>query len=311
MTTVVEIFGKDNELKPNNYVRVLDHGFVGLVDVMGTDNSVVQAARVSYGDGTKSVSDDTTLIRYLLRHEHGTPFEMCELKFHIKCPILTIRQLIRHRVANINEQSGRYSKLTEEFYMPDFDVIQPQSKDNKQGRSGDMSLKNKKGVQWLMQTTYDNSYKSYRLLLGEKNEELDEYYDVYGSDSILDDDFTGVAKELARSVMPVGGYTEFYWKMDLRNLFGFLKLRLDSHAQYEIRVFGEAIASYVKEKFPISYKACEDYVLNAYKVSSMEKNMLKSILEKYNVTKDDISQIGISFGMTKREIVDFNKEFFK
>ena len=201
MTTLKEI-----DLKDERYVQVLDKGFVGLVDYMGTDNSVVQAARVSYGTGTKKVQEDRGLIRYLMRHEHTTPFEMCDVKFHIRLPIFVMRQLIRHRTAQVNEYSGRYSVMTDEFYVPK--KFEKQSKTNMQGR--DESLDDQQGkLTWMMDDVHNNAYGMYEELL-----ELD------------------VARETARAVLPVSNYTEAYWKCNIKNFLHMAWLRMVSHAQW-------------------------------------------------------------------------------
>lgn len=223
--------------------KCLDHGFVRLVDWMGDDTSIVQAARVSYGKGTKSVSEDTALIRYLMRNMHTSPFEMVEFKFHVKLPIFVARQWIRHRTANVNEYSGRYSEMPDEFYLPQPDQIRSQSSTNKQGRSSE-TIPQANEIISRMQKTQQILH--------------DEYSDF------LD---MGLARELARINLPLSNYTEWYWKIDLHNLFHFLRLRLDSHAQYEIRVYADAIAKIIKQIVPIAYQAFEDYTLNAVRFS--------------------------------------------
>jgi thymidylate synthase (FAD) len=205
-----------------NYTPILDHGFVGLVDSMGSDSAVVQAARVSYGAGTKQVNDDRNLIRYLMRHKHTTPFEMCEVKFHLKMPIFVMRQLVRHRTASINEYSARYSVMTDEFYIPELEQIQKQSTTNKQGREeSEWFFNDKREVQHAFQRSFHNAYKEYTSLLGKED--------------------NGLARELARSVLPVGGYTELYWKANLKNFLHMIKLRSDPHAQWEIQELANAM----------------------------------------------------------------------
>lgn len=300
-----------NDVKDDpKYIVVHEHGFVGLVDHMGTDASIVQAARVSYGAGTKSVSDDRTLIRYLLRHKHTTPFEMCEVKFHMKLPIFVARQLIRHRTASVNEYSGRYSEMPNEFYVPDWDDVQPQSTDNKQGRSGQFVTATKHDVARTIQHCYDYCYGEYSgLIAGE--------YDTV-------DKGTGVSKELARVILPVGNYTEWYWKIDLHNLFHFLKLRLDPHAQKEIRDFADAIYRLLQPIFPVACEAFEDYINQAKTLSRMEVKLLKLLLYANTdfppVNKEDLgkpfSEVGIkivgsSLGMSKREIDEFVSDWLK
>ncbi len=237
---------------PEGAIRCLDKGFIRLVDYMGSDDAIVQAARVSYGKGTTKVSRDKGLIRYLLRHRHSTPFEMVELKFHAKMPIFVARQWVRHRTANINEYSLRYSEAREDFYIPELKDIHFQSKFNKQGRDSETvpnELK-EKVVQYFEEIS-DRTFQIYQ--------ELND---------------AGIARELARSILPVNLYTEWYWKNDLHNTLHFLRLRMDSHAQYEIRVFADAMAEFVKKVAPIAYEAFEDYGLNGMFLSDLEKNVL-------------------------------------
>ena len=208
-------------------------GFVRLVDYMGDDSSIVQAARVSYGNGTKKVHEDRGLIRYLIRHQHWTPVEMVEFKFHVKMPVFVARQWIRHRTANVNEISARYSEMKDEMYLPPLEQISSQSKDNKQGRNPDpFPEETSQSIQKIIAEGNENQYKLYQSLLE-----------------------MGVARELARTVLPVGHYTEWYWKIDLRNLMNFLALRLDPHAQWEIRVYAEAMAEIVKKAVPVAWEA--------------------------------------------------------
>jgi len=261
------------------YVTVLDHGFVGVVDTMGTDASIVQAARVSYGDGTKTVLEDRGLIRYLMRHKHTSPFEMCQIKLHIKMPIFVMRQWVRHRTASLNEYSGRYSVMTDEFYLPEPEVIQPQSKDNKQGRAGTLGVTNTTGVRWMMDAAYRHSYDIYEALLGEGRENPDLIYDPYDpDDALFDDEFGGIAREMARSVLPVGNYTELYWTQNLHNMMHLLKLRLDPHAQYEIRVFAQAVFDLIQPIYPEALQAFDDYIREATSNSRMETSVLKMLL---------------------------------
>ena len=275
-----------------NYVPVLDHGFVGLVDHMGSDNAIVQAARVSYGAGTKQVQDDRNLIRYLMRHEHTTPFEMCEVKFHIKLPIFVMRQLVRHRTASMNEYSARYSVLTDEFYIPEFEQIQKQSTTNKQGREDSAwGFDEKRSVQHAFQRSFHNAFKEYKTLLGK------------------DDD--GLARELARSVLPVGGYTELYWKANLKNFLHMARLRMDPHAQWEIREFAGAMYDLVKPLFPEACQAFEDYAVNSVKLSAGEYELVKSLIskEKWAVMIEkygnDEKALGLDAGLGVRELREF------
>lgn len=245
-------------------IKCLDKGFVRLVDKMGSDSSVVQAARVSYGDGTKTVREDEALIRYLFSHEHGSPFELPVMQFHVKLPIFVERQWCRHRTfayTSMNEISARYSEMKEEFYIPDRDRLQKQSKVNKQG-SGD-------GIDEITKTQIVRSFEaqakaSYGLYQNHISEEVD------------------LARELARANLPVNLYTQKYCRIDLRNIFHFLRLRMDSHAQYEIRVYADALAEIVKEHFPICYKAFEDYSLHAVKFSRMEMEILKTAVSEFD-----------------------------
>lgn len=279
-----------------NYVPVLDHGFVGLVDHMGSDGAIVQAARVSYGAGTKQVQDDRNLIRYLMRHEHTTPFEMCEVKFHIKLPIFVMRQLVRHRTASMNEYSARYSVLTDEFYIPELEQIQQQSSVNKQGREeSDWGFEERRSVQHAFQRSFFNAYKEYTELLGK--------------------DGTGLTRELSRSVLPVGGYTELYWKANLKNFLHMARLRMDPHAQWEIQEFARAMYDLVKPLFPEACQAFEDYAVNSAKFSSSEmillaelvdKNKWLQLVQKYNGNENAIAS---DMGMSKRELTEFKSKF--
>lgn len=314
MTQQHEILGDPN------YIPLLDHGFLGLIDTMGDDLAIAQAARVSYGAGTRSVREDRGLIRYLFRHFHTSPIEQAEVKFHLRLPIIVMRQLVRHRTANLNEYSGRYSIMTDEFYLPDKDVIQPQSSDNKQGRGGDLSPKNRHGVQWMMQSVYDLAYDCYQVLLGERDKQKfiqgEVPFGAYEDDPIFDDDFQGIAREIARSVLPVANYTECYWKIDLANLFKFLKLRTDSHAQYEIRVFADAMFKLIQPIFPLACEAFIDYQRDAVLLSRMEVSMMKDLLSGSGIDlKALIEQSGgtksfaESYDMTKRELDEFVANF--
>ena len=237
---------------PEDAIQCLDKGFVRLVDSMGGDDAIVQAARVSYGKGTSKVSQDRGLIRYLMRHRHTTPFEMVEFKYHCKMPIFVARQWVRHRTANINEYSLRYSEARDEFYVPDPEHIQFQSSLNKQGRMGTVSEDLKAKVQDYFKEVSDRSFEIYC--------ELNE---------------AGVARELARAILPVNLYTEWYWKNDLHNLLHFIGLRSDGHAQYEIRVFSDAMATYVKQVAPFAWEAYQDYVVNGMRFSKIEQSILE------------------------------------
>ncbi len=264
---------------PNDAIQCLDKGFVRLVDSMGGDDAIVQAARVSYGKGTSKVSQDRGLIRYLMRHRHTTPFEMVEFKFHCKMPIFVARQWVRHRTANINEYSLRYSEARDEFYFPDPKNIQFQSAFNKQGRMGDVSQELKKKVQNYFKEISHRSFEVYS--------ELNK---------------AGVTRELARAILPVNLYTEWYWKNDLHNLLHFIGLRSDSHAQYEIRVFSDAMAKSVKEVAPFAWEAYQDYVVSGLRFSRIEQSLLERKLPNRvidDILEDIAYQITASLHMNK------------
>ena len=250
---------------PENAIKCLDKGFVRLVDSMGGDDAIVQAARVSYGQGTSRVSQDRGLIRYLMRHRHTTPFEMVEFKFHCKIPIFVARQWVRHRTANINEYSLRYSEARDEFYTPDPEHIQFQSALNKQGRKGEVPAEMKQKVLDYFNEISERSFAMYT--------ELNE---------------AGIARELARAILPVNLYTEWYWKNDLHNLLHFIGLRSDSHAQYEIRVFSDAMAESVKAVAPFAWEAYQDYVVKGMRFSRIEQSLLEKNLPERVI--DDIGE---------------------
>ena len=249
----------------DNAIKCLDKGFVRLVDSMGGDDAIVQAARVSYGKGTSKVSQDRGLIRYLMRHRHSTPFEMVEFKFHCKMPIFVARQWVRHRTANINEYSLRYSEARDEFYYPDPENIQFQSALNKQGRMGEVTSELKQKVQDYFKEISERSFEIYS--------ELNQ---------------AGIARELARSILPVNLYTEWYWKNDLHNLLHFIGLRSDSHAQYEIRVFSDAMAESVKAVAPFAWEAYQDYIVKGMRFSRIEQSLLERTLPDRVI--DDINE---------------------
>src|SRR5690554_4194887 len=221
---------------------VLDHGFVRIIDYMGDDAAVVQAARVSYGRGTKRVQEDRGLIRYLLRHRHTTPFEMCEIKLHVKLPIFVARQWIRHRTANVNEYSGRYSIMDREFYIPAPEHLAAQSRSNRQGRGNLLEGEEAAEVLELLKRDAAQSYADYQSMLNETD-----------SGEIIDPGRKGLARELARMNLPVNFYTQWYWKTDLHNLLHFLSLRADPHAQYEIRAYAEAMLEAAKRWVPLTF----------------------------------------------------------
>ncbi len=259
--------------------KVLDHGFIRLIDYMGSDEAIVQAARVSYGKGTKKVSEDRGLIRYLMRHKHTTPFEMVEFKFHVKLPIFVARQWIRHRSASVNEYSGRYSVMKEEFYVPQPEDVRYQSTVNKQGRSEEEvpeELKQKL-LDYLI-TSQKQSFESYM--------------------EFVDD---GMARELARIALPLSLYTEWYWKIDLHNLFHFLRLRMDPHAQQEFREYAVIMGDMVKTVCPVAFEAFMDYSVNSAYFSGPELKVLKKHLADCNYDLDELVKLGLS----KREAAEF------
>lgn len=235
----------------------LDHGFVRLVDYMGGDEAIVQAARVSYGEGTKSTSEDRGLIRYLMKHKHTTPFEMVEMKWHCKMPIFVARQWIRHRTANVNEYSMRYSESKDEFYVPELENVRYQSEVNKQG-----------GADKEMPKTVAETVRE---IIERTNKQTSRDYDSMNEAEI--------ARELSRVVLPTSAYTEWYWKNDLHNTLHFLRLRMDKHAQYEIRVFADVMADVVKKVAPMAYEAFEDYAVNSVNFSPEEQTALSRILK--------------------------------
>jgi thymidylate synthase (FAD) len=296
-------------------IPVLDHGFVRVVDYMGDDAAIVQAARVSYGKGTKKVSEDRGLINYLLRHRHTTPFEMCEIKFHVKLPIFVARQWIRHRTANVNEYSARYSVLDREFYIPDRQTLdrwraesriefwdrrgQPdmfgppeapppthlaaQSRSNRQGREEVLPEREAHEVlEWIKEES-TRDYTIYTKLLNE---------DAEGN--VIDPTRHGLARELARMVLPANIYTQWYWKIDLHNLLHFLSLRADPHAQYEIRAYAEAMLEVVKLWVPITHEAFVQHRLKAVTLSAKSFDVVKRMLAGETVTEENS-------GLGKRE----------
>ena len=243
---------------------VLDHGFVRVIDYMGDDSAIVQAARVSYGRGTKRVRQDAGLIRYLMRNWHTTPFEMCEIKYHVKLPIFVARQWIRHRTANVNEYSARYSILDREFYVPAPEHLAAQSKSNRQGRGEVLAGDEAANVMRLLQEDASRAYDHYEDMLNE---------DIEGN--ILDSERSGLARELARMNLSLNFYTQWYWKVDLHNLMHFLWLRSDDHAQYEIRAYAEAMLQTLKLWLPLTYDAFMDYRVGAAPLSARQPGRLR------------------------------------
>ena len=246
---------------------VLDHGFVRLIDYMGDDDAIVQAARVSYGKGTKTARNDRGLIRYLMRHRHTTPFEMCELKLHVKLPIFVARQWIRHRTANVNEYSARYSILDREFYIPTAEQLAVQSTSNRQGRGEVLSAEDAARVMQLLQRDASQAYDTYASLINDD-----------GDGHPVDPDAPQLARELARMNLSLNYYTQWYWKVDLHNLLHFLSLRIDAHAQYEIRVYAEVIGKLVEAWVPFAWEAFSDYRLGGAFFSRRELDVLRALL---------------------------------
>lgn len=258
---------------------VLDHGFVRVIDYMGDDAAITQAARVSYGKGTKSVQNDEGLIRYLMRHWHSTPFEMCEIKLHVKLPVFVARQWIRHRTANVNEYSARYSILDREFYIPAPDALNAQSVINNQGRG---EVLEGEEAQRVLKYLTDDAMRAY------------DHYEAM----ISDDGQQGLARELARMNLPANIYTQWYWKVDLHNLLHFLRLRADSHAQYEIRVYADEICKIVADWVPFAYRAFEDYRLGGAQLSGTALDCVRRMLKGEEVTQENS-------GMSKGEWREF------
>ena len=264
-------------------IPVLDHGFIRVIDYMGDDTSIVQSARVSYGKGTKKVSTDEGLIRYLMRHWHSTPFEMCEIKYHVKLPIFIARQWIRHRTANVNEYSARYSILDKEFYIPAKEQLSAQATNNRQGRGDLITGEQADEVLKILKDDAVRTYDNYEKML---NERFD--------GTIIDEKKSGLARELARMNLTLNSYTQWYWKTDLLNLMNFLFLRGDSHAQYEIRVYAEKMLETVKKWVPITHAAFLDYRVGAAHLSSKGLKIVKSMINGNKVGYEDS-------GLSKRE----------
>ena len=260
-------------------IPVLDHGLIRVVDYMGDDRAITQAARVSYGAGTKHVSSDEGLIRYLMRHWHSTPFEMCEIKLHVKLPVFVARQWIRHRTANVNEYSARYSILDREFYIPEPHHLAAQSVVNNQGRGEVLTGAESARVLELLKRDAAQCYDDYESMLSQDGQQ-------------------GLARELARMNLPMNIYTQWYWKTDLHNLFHFLRLRADAHAQFEIRVYADAIAACTRDWVPLAYAAFEDYRMGGVTLSGKAIAVLKRRLAGEVVGQEDS-------GMSKGEWREF------
>jgi thymidylate synthase (FAD) len=255
---------------------VLDHGFVRVVDYMGDDAAVVQAARVSYGRGTRKVSEDQGLINYLMRHRHTTPFEMCEIKYHVKLPIFVARQWIRHRTANVNEYSARYSILDNEFYVPAAEHLAAQATTNRQGRGNVLEGPAAQRVLDLLRAEAERAYRGYAELLNED-----------ASGVPLDPTRPGLARELARINLSLGFYTQWYWKTDLHNLMQFLSLRSDLHAQYEIRAYAEAMLGTLARWVPMTYAAFLEYRMNAALISATGLKVIRHLTAGQEVRQQD------------------------
>ena len=262
-------------------IPVLDHGFIRVIDYMGTDAAIVQAARVSYGVGTKKTNEDRGLINYLMRHSHTTPFEMCEIKLHVKLPLFVMRHWVRHRTANINEYSARYSILSNEFYIPEIDQLAKQSLTNKQGKSDEaMDLSSAKEVIDILESSCKESYEKYLHML----------------------DDLSLTRELARAVLPVNVYTEMYWKIDLHNLLHFIRLRADSHAQYEIRCYANEILNIVKKWVPFTHDAFVNYRQKSVSISKKFIELNKRLINGEKITQEES-------GLSKGEWQEFITAF--
>ena len=271
------------EAKLFQAMPLLDHGFIRVIDYMGDDSAIVQAARVSYGRGTRRVSEDAGLIRYLMRHRHSTPFEMCEIKFHVKLPIFVARQWIRHRMANVNEYSARYSVMDREFYIPGPEQLAAQSDANRQGRGAVLAGQEAAEVLALLREDAGRCYDHYAHMLNEATD-----------GTVQDDGRQGLARELARMNLTLNTYTQWYWKADLHNLLGFCALRADPHAQYEIRVYADAILDVVRAWVPAAHQAFMDYRLGAMTFSAQMLAVLRRRL-----AGETLEQEGS--GLSKRE----------
>jgi thymidylate synthase (FAD) len=268
---------------------VLDHGFVRVIDYMGNDNAIVQAARVSYGKGTKKKTEDRGLIHYLLRHSHTTPFEMCEIKFHVKLPFFVARQWIRHRTANVNEYSARYSILDKEFYIPSPEHLAVQSSINRQGRGETLSPEHARYVIDLLKGDAEQVYAHYEELLNEDE-----------AGNVIDSKKECLTRELARTNLSLNFYTQMYWKIDLHNLMHFLTLRADSHAQYEIRAYADVMIKLLEQWVPFTYEAFIQYRKEAAHLSKNALETVKKLLKGHKVTQEES-------GMTKREWQEFTE----
>jgi len=272
-------------------IPVLDHGFVRVIDYMGDDSSIVQSARVSYGKGTKKVSTDSGLIKYLMRHRHSTPFEMCEIKYHVKLPIFIARQWIRHRTANVNEYSARYSILDKEFYIPTKNHLAAQSTSNRQGRGDLINGKQADNILNILKKDAEQTYDNYELML---NERFD--------GTTINENNKGLARELARMNLTLNTYTQWYWKTDLLNLLNFLSLRADNHAQYEIRAYADVMVDSLKKWVPITFDAFMDYRIGGMELSAKGKSIIQKMIKGETCDFD-------SSGLSKREWNELMQSF--
>ena len=361
-TYIADLHGQDRishyEVFQPTYTKVLDHGYIGLVDFMGDDASVIRSARVSYGAGTKKVNTDEAMLRYMMRNQHLTPFESVEMQWHVKLPIFVARQWIRHRTAQVNEYSGRYSEMTDERYMPALAQLAPQSSTNKQGRDGDLSENDKLACQTILEHAFEESWTSYKALLGSgalpdalnnrrlfceqaalegikkiraeddqreangdqrlfptnwREEEIDakihEYYEA-NELAIPGSDFSGLARELARICLPLSTYTQWYWKANLRNTFHFIGLRSDPHAQYEIRVYSDAMLDMMRPLVPWSVQAFLDYQLQGGKFSRIEMDLIRKTMQSIYSSEDPtgLADQLTKNGSSKREVTEFLKQ---
>jgi len=280
-------------LVDQRYMPVYEHGFVGLVDTMGSDQTIERAARVSYGEGTRKTSDTRNLLRYLLSHRHTSPFEMGELQFHLKLPIFVMRQLVRHRTASLNEYSARYSVMSDEHYHPDNKIVKEQSQANKQG--GDGEIPDEVKAHWRERCTVNR-------------QQCRETYDA-----ALE---AGISRELARINLPVSIYTELYWKIDVNNFMKTMSLRLDPHAQREIQDFAWAMYELAAPRFPLTFEAFEDYMLNGTHLSIMARALLQDALHGFidpaAIAVDEVlsEQVRKRYAMGKREWKAFVAQWF-
>lgn len=307
MTKQSEILNNDN------YRPCLDKGFIGIVDSMGSDSSIVRAARVSYGSGTKSVREDRGLIRYLIRHKHTSPIEMCNITFHVKLPMFIANQWVRHRTFSYNFLSARYSVMEDDFYIPARKDMKPQSSINKQGREGELSDDEAFSCIKIIEEMSEQSYQEYLTLMNSEDGDL-----LVGIE-----DRQGLSRELSRSVLPMNLYTEMYCNVNLHNLLHFLRLRADHHAQWEIQVYANAIIDLVKDKFPLVMEAFEDYIKNSTTFSYMENSLLSDIINISNSNNISFNEsylkIITSFGneeeflsnykLSKSEFKEFKNKF--